>query len=43
MYSLNSYVYIVGVQIEMPSVIVANFCKLELYYVSHPFDNFSKT
>ena len=45
MYSFNSYVYTVDVQMrmEMPCVIVANFCELELYYISHPFDNFSKT
>lgn len=45
MYSLKSYVYIVDEQmwLEMPCVIVANFCELELYYISHPFDTFSKT
>lgn len=45
MYNLNSYVCIVDVQmwIEMPCVTVANFCELELHYICHPFDNFSKT
>lgn len=45
MHSLNFYVHIVAVQmhIEMPCVIVANFCELELYYISHHSDNFLRT
>lgn len=45
MYSINCYVYIADVQmgIEVPCVIVADFCELELHYISHPFDYFSKT